>query len=192
MLQTCFCTLSSVPLRLILSQAIPSRCRCAGADEAGEAQAEQERDLPARRAGLEQELSGIQQRLEALQALQPLAARCHALRRQGVPELTQRTGRLQAEAAQQASASMAAQDEHREAQEALQVPSQSLCDFVVRRAMTRRTLLPALPDLASCHRAVAGQACCAVSCSDFASSPQAAKSSGHTAGGAYLSLILEL
>ena len=152
-------------------------------------QAEQERDLPARRAGLEQELSDIQQRLEALQALQPLAARCHKLRQQDVPELTQRTDRLQAEAAQQANASMAAQDEHKEAQEALQVPSQSLCDFVVRRAMTRRTLIPALPDLVSCYRAVAGQACCAVSCSDFALSPQAAKSSGLTAGIVYLSLI---
>ena len=43
------------------------------------------------------------------------------LRQQDVPELIQRTDRLKAEATQQANASMAAQDEHKEAQEALQV-----------------------------------------------------------------------
>ena len=160
--------------------------RCAGADDAVEAQAEQERELPAKRAGLERELNDIQQRLDALKGLQPLAARCHKLRQQELPDLLQSVDRLKVEAVQEADASMAAQDEHKEAQEALQVLRQFCPSVCVQFAWCKQyqTLLA----LVLHYGAVAGELCCAASCAEYASSPQAAKGSGLMAGGVYLFL----
>lgn len=84
-------------------------------------QDEAEKEIPATQAALERKMQGVQQRLEGLRRLQPLAARAQKLRLQDVPELTAQVEKLGAEAGQQADAAMAAQEEHKTAQETLQV-----------------------------------------------------------------------